>query len=42
MRIPIVLLAVFGMIIQAVFIVTEHKEKYVPAVVLKGSAAGPQ
>jgi len=33
------LLAVFGMILQASFIVVEHKEKYVHAVVLKGLAA---
>lgn len=34
-----ILLAVIGMTLQAVFIAVEHKEKYVPAVILKGSAA---
>lgn len=32
-------LALVGMLIQASFIVVEHREKYVPAVILKGSAA---
>ncbi len=34
-----VLLAILGMGLQAIFIVVEHREKYVPAVILKGSAA---
>lgn len=34
-----IILAVLGMALQGIFIVVEHKEKYVPAVVLKGSAA---
>lgn len=34
-----VLLAIVGLALQASFIVIEHKEKYVPAVILKGSAA---
>lgn len=39
MSTSIILLAILGMVIQGVFIVVEHKEKYVGAVVLKGSAA---
>lgn len=35
----ILLVALLGMLLQAVFIIVEHKEKYVPAVILKGSAA---
>lgn len=35
----ILLLALAGILIQAAFITVEHKEKYVAAVVLKGSAA---
>lgn len=35
----ICLLAIIGIIIQGAFIIVEHKEKYVPAVVLKGSAS---
>lgn len=35
----ILLLAVAGMLLQGIFIAVEHKEKYVPAVILKGSAA---
>lgn len=35
----VILLAVAGMLLQAVFIAVEHKEKYVPAVALKGAAA---
>lgn len=34
-----ILLAVIGMILQATFIAVEHKERYVSAVILKGSAA---
>jgi len=34
-----VLLAIVGMALQAIFIIVEHKEKFVPAVILKGSAA---
>lgn len=34
-----VVLAVIGMVLQALFIAVEHREKYVPAVMLKGSAA---
>ena len=37
MRIIIYILA--GMTLQALFIKTEHEEKYVPAVILKGAAA---
>lgn len=36
---PLLLIAVLGCILQAVFITVEHKEKYVPAVILKGSAS---
>ena len=32
-------ICVIGIILQALFIVTEHREKYVPAVLLKGSAS---
>ena len=32
-------LALLGMVLQAVFIAVEHREKYVPAVLLKGAAA---
>ena len=32
-------LAVIGMGLQGIFIAVEHKEKYVPAVIIKGSAA---
>jgi len=39
MNTGILLLALTGMVIQAIFIAVEHKEKYVPAVILKGSAA---
>lgn len=35
----VLLPAIIGMILQAAFIVVEHREKYVPAVILKGSAA---
>lgn len=35
----ILLLALAGILIQATFIAVEHKEKYVAAVILKGSAA---
>lgn len=35
----IILLCVLGMLIQAAFIAVEHKEKYVGAVCLKGSAS---
>ena len=35
----VILLALAGMVLQGVFIVVEHREKYVPAVILKGSAA---
>lgn len=35
----IILLAIIGCIIQGAFIIVEHKEKYVPAVILKGSAS---
>jgi len=34
-----IILAVIGIIIQGLFIVVEHKEKYVLAVILKGSAS---
>lgn len=39
MNTGIILLAVLGMLIQAAFIVVEHKGKYVAAVCLKGSAS---
>lgn len=39
MSIGVILIALVGMLLQAVFIVVEHREKYVPAVILKGSAA---
>ena len=32
-------LAVLGCVLQGVFILVEHKEKYVPAVILKGLAS---
>lgn len=35
----VIILALVGMLVQALFIAVEHKEKYVPAVILKGSAA---
>ena len=35
----VLLLGVLGIIIQCIFIVIEHQKKYVPAVVLKGSAS---
>lgn len=35
----IILLALVGMALQGIFIAVEHKEKYVPAVILKGTAA---
>lgn len=35
----ILLLALLGMAIQAIFIAVEHQEKYVSAVILKGTAA---
>ena len=35
----IVILAIGGMMLQASFITVEHREKYVPAVILKGLAA---
>lgn len=34
-----ILLAIVGMVLQAIFITVEHKEKYIPTVILKGSAA---
>lgn len=40
MLLPLLLIvAIAGMIIQAAFITTEHKEKYVQAVILKGLAS---
>lgn len=33
------MLAISGIVLQSVFIVVEHREKYVPAVILKGTAA---
>lgn len=39
MSVAVIILALAGMILQCVFIIVEHKEKYVPAVALKGSAA---
>lgn len=39
MSTSVIILALVGIAVQAVFIVMEHKEKYVPAVILKGSAA---
>lgn len=39
MRTSVLVLAVLGMVLQGVFIAVEHKEKYVPAVILKGTAA---
>lgn len=35
----VILIALCGMALQGIFIAAEHKEKYVPAVVLKGTAA---
>lgn len=32
-------LMIAGMVLQAIFISVEHKEKYIPAVIMKGSAA---
>lgn len=34
-----IVFAVLGMALQGIFIAVEHKEKYLPAVILKGSAA---
>ena len=34
-----VILSVIGMALQAAFIAVEHKEKYLPAVILKGLAS---
>lgn len=34
-----VVLAAIGIALQGIFIAVEHKEKYIPAVILKGSAA---
>ena len=39
MNFGIILLCLLGMAIQGFFIAVEHKEKYVPAVCLKGSAS---
>ncbi len=39
MELPIILLCVLGIFIQATFIMVEHKKKYVPAVFLKGCAS---
>lgn len=39
MSISVILLALAGIVLQGIFIAVEHKEKYVPAVILKGSAA---
>ena len=39
MSTSIAVLALLGMALQAIFITVEHKEKYVPAVILKGSSA---
>lgn len=39
MNLFVLVLALTGAALQAVFIAVEHKEKYIPAVVLKGSAA---
>lgn len=39
MPITIVLLCLVGMAVQAFFIAVEHREKYVPAVCLKGTAS---
>ena len=39
MSIGVILIALVGILLQAVFIAVEHKERYVPAVLLKGSAA---
>ena len=36
---PVIALCILGAIIQAAFIMVEHKEKYVPAVCLKGTAS---
>lgn len=36
---PVIILCILGAIIQGIFIMVEHKEKYVPAVCLKGSAS---
>ena len=35
----VIILGILGFIIQCIFIATEHKEKYVGAVILKGSAS---
>ena len=35
----VIVLAVIGMILQGVFIAVEHRDKFVAAVVLKGTAA---
>ena len=37
--VPILILSVVGMILQGIFIAVDHKDKFVPAVVLKGSAS---
>lgn len=37
--IPVIILSVIGMCLQGIFIAVEHKEKYVAAAVLKGTAA---
>ncbi|MCR4685587.1 MAG: lysoplasmalogenase [Lachnospiraceae bacterium] len=39
MALVILALCIVGMILQGIFIVVEHKEKYVPAVILKGCAS---
>ncbi|MBR3974091.1 MAG: lysoplasmalogenase [Oscillospiraceae bacterium] len=39
MSTSVIILALAGMLAQAIFIAAEHKEKYVHAVILKGSAA---
>ncbi len=39
MSILVFFLALMGVVLQGIFIGVEHKEKYVPAVILKGSAA---
>lgn len=39
MNTSILLLALAGMVIQGIFIAAEHQRRYVPAVILKGTAA---
>ena len=39
MSILVIFLALMGVVLQGIFMAVEHKEKYVPAVILKGSAA---